>query len=164
MKLGRVTSDAESGSCSLLLQVKHTSFSLHTDSKGIVDLVQQTQPQHVVLVHGEEDKMAFLQEHIASRLHVPCFMPANFQPLQLRTVAEIELEVSDAAMRKAQAAGGNAALQRPWQVRSAVSSSCHECCNECCAARSCQHRILCYTLRMLQIVECRTYGSLAPWC
>ena len=59
------------------------AFSLHTDSKGIMDLVQHVQPRAVALVHGEEPKMRFLQQRIQESLHVPCFMPANGEALQV---------------------------------------------------------------------------------
>lgn len=37
--------------------VLHMSFSAHADAVGIAQLVRQTQPRHVVLVHGERQKM-----------------------------------------------------------------------------------------------------------
>jgi integrator complex subunit 11 len=38
-------------------QVKSLSFSAHADAKGIMQLIQQCQPDNVMLVHGEKQKM-----------------------------------------------------------------------------------------------------------
>ena len=40
------------------------SFSAHADAKGILRLIQQVSPKHVVLVHGELSKMELLAEEI----------------------------------------------------------------------------------------------------
>ena len=41
-------------------QVRYLSFSAHADAKGIMGLIQQCAPPHVMLVHGEHQKMEFL--------------------------------------------------------------------------------------------------------
>ena len=33
------------------------SFSAHADAKGILNLIKQTDPSNVMLVHGEKTKM-----------------------------------------------------------------------------------------------------------
>lgn len=38
-------------------KIESLSFSAHADSKGIMQLIQQTQPANVMLVHGEPQKM-----------------------------------------------------------------------------------------------------------
>jgi len=39
------------------MQVKNLSFSAHADAKGIMQLIKNCEPRHVVLVHGEASKM-----------------------------------------------------------------------------------------------------------
>ncbi|QCD95388.1 integrator complex subunit 11 [Vigna unguiculata] len=58
-------------------QVHQLAFSPHTDSKGIMDLVNFLAPKHVILVHGEKHKMASLKEKIHSEFGIQCYDPAN---------------------------------------------------------------------------------------
>ncbi|KAK9277709.1 hypothetical protein L1049_007256 [Liquidambar formosana] len=58
-------------------QIHQLSFSPHTDAKGIMDLVKFLSPKHVILVHGEKPKMAFLKGRIQSELGIQCYDPAN---------------------------------------------------------------------------------------
>ena len=45
----------------VLCRVKQvTNFSAHTDSKGILDLINIVKPKIVVLVHGEKKKVSLL--------------------------------------------------------------------------------------------------------
>lgn len=46
------------------MQVEYMSFSAHADAKGIMQLVGQAEPEHVLLVHGEAKKMEFLKQKI----------------------------------------------------------------------------------------------------
>jgi len=46
------------------MSVQYMSFSAHADAKGIMQLVRQCEPRHVMLVHGEEKKMEFLSKKI----------------------------------------------------------------------------------------------------
>ena len=45
-------------------EVKQLSFSAHADARGILHTIQTCKPKHVMLVHGERSKMAFLQQKI----------------------------------------------------------------------------------------------------
>ncbi|XP_047308307.1 cleavage and polyadenylation specificity factor subunit 3-II [Impatiens glandulifera] len=58
-------------------QIHQLSFSAHTDSKGIMDLMKFLAPKHVILVHGEKPKMTSLKAKIESELNIQCFDPAN---------------------------------------------------------------------------------------
>lgn len=46
------------------MTVQYMSFSAHADAKGIMQLIRQCQPKHIVLVHGEAVKMEFLMKKI----------------------------------------------------------------------------------------------------
>jgi integrator complex subunit 11 len=59
------------------LAVEHLSFSAHADAKGIMQLVRQSGARHVILVHGEAKKMAFLADRIRKELGLPCDFPPN---------------------------------------------------------------------------------------
>jgi integrator complex subunit 11 len=98
------------------LQVQYMAFSLHTDSKGIMDLVRHVDPRNVVLVHGEEPKMRFLQSHIQSSLNLPCYMPANGVSLQLRMPSVLPVELTEACMEAAMMAAGREACTAALQV------------------------------------------------
>jgi integrator complex subunit 11 len=93
------------------------AFSLHTDSKGIMDLVQHVQPRKVALVHGEEPKMRFLQQRIQSALNVPCYMPANGEALQLSAPSVLPVVVSDECMQAAMARAAWSAIEQAVHVR-----------------------------------------------
>ncbi|KAL8620084.1 Integrator complex subunit 11 [Nucella lapillus] len=59
------------------LTVQYMSFSAHADAKGIMQLISQSSPANVLLVHGEKEKMTFLKEKIQKQFGINCFMPAN---------------------------------------------------------------------------------------
>lgn len=92
------------------------AFSLHTDSKGIMDLVHHVNPRHVVLVHGEKSKMRFLQSRIQSSLNVPCYMPANGVSLQLSMPSVLPVELTEDCMEAAMMAAGREACTAALQV------------------------------------------------
>jgi integrator complex subunit 11 len=46
--------------------VRYLSFSAHADAKGIMSLIQQCAPAHVMLVHGEHQKMEFLSKKVGN--------------------------------------------------------------------------------------------------
>eukprot|EP00913_Durusdinium_trenchii_P032100 g30060.t1 len=58
-------------------EVETVSHSDHTDSRGILELIAQTSPQQVVLVHGAEPLMKSFQPIVTRRLKLPCYSPAN---------------------------------------------------------------------------------------
>lgn len=60
------------------------SFSAHTDSKGIMDLIEFLQPDNVVLVHGEKEGMAILKEQIRGTDR-RCFDPPNHSIIDIET-------------------------------------------------------------------------------
>lgn len=57
--------------------MEYLSFSAHADAKGIMQLIRQSEPRNVMLVHGEGDKMKFLKGKIEEEFHLDCYMPAN---------------------------------------------------------------------------------------
>lgn len=66
---------------SVRCEVAAMSFSAHTDHRGIMQLLQWVQPEHVILVHGEVDRIKGLQAQVTENLKFPCYMPENFQQL-----------------------------------------------------------------------------------
>ncbi|XP_076451767.1 LOW QUALITY PROTEIN: integrator complex subunit 11-like [Babylonia areolata] len=59
------------------LTVQYMSFSAHADAKGIMQLISQSSPANVLLVHGEAGKMQFLRDKICKEFGINCYMPAN---------------------------------------------------------------------------------------
>jgi integrator complex subunit 11 len=65
------------------MQVHYMSFSAHADAKGITNLIRQCQPRNVVLVHGEDLVMNFLQDRVKEELssHMRSFVLTLFDVL-----------------------------------------------------------------------------------
>jgi Zn-dependent metallo-hydrolase RNA specificity domain len=59
------------------------SFSAHADSKGILNLIKHCEPENVVLVHGEKNRMEVFSEVVREMLNIPCYYPANFEDLYI---------------------------------------------------------------------------------
>ena len=64
------------------------SFSAHADSKGILNLIKHCEPESVVLVHGEKNRMEVFAEVVRETLKIPCFYPANFEDLYISVKAK----------------------------------------------------------------------------
>lgn len=103
-------------------EVKPLSFSAHADAKGILSLIRRVEPRHVMLVHGEKQKMAFLKNAIMRDLNIPCFDPPNGTavtlPVDLRVPIDIAVPML-ATRREALAAAARAA------VAAALSDDAH---------------------------------------
>jgi mRNA degradation ribonuclease J1/J2 len=92
------------------------AFSLHTDSKGILTLVQHVQPDNVVLVHGETTKMRFLQERIQASLNIPCFMPQNGTSMSLTLPMTLPVEVTQDCLEAANVNAGREEVKSVLKV------------------------------------------------
>ncbi|XP_020271246.1 cleavage and polyadenylation specificity factor subunit 3-II [Asparagus officinalis] len=75
-------------------QIHQLSFSPHTDSKGIMDLIGFLSPQHVILVHGEKPKMAKLKLRIQSQLGIECHYPANNETVSIPTTQTVKVDAT----------------------------------------------------------------------
>ncbi|KAJ4838953.1 hypothetical protein Tsubulata_050079 [Turnera subulata] len=80
-------------------QIHQLSFSPHTDSKGIMDLVKFLSPKHMILVHGEKPKMVSLKEKIQSELGIPCYVPANCDTVCVPSTPFVKAHASDTFIR-----------------------------------------------------------------
>jgi integrator complex subunit 11 len=76
------------------MSVEYMSFSAHADAKGIMQLINTSQPSNVMLVHGEAAKMEFLKGKIEKEFKIPCFMPANGETISISTDMSIPIDVS----------------------------------------------------------------------
>lgn len=82
------------------------SFSAHADAKGIMQLIGNCQPEHVMFVHGEAAKMEFLKGKVEKEFKIPVHMPANgetvvipAQPkLDIRVPLEVHINSKDASI------------------------------------------------------------------
>lgn len=75
------------------MKVEYMSFSAHADSKGIMQLISQSDPKNVLLVHGEALKMKFLKAKIQQEYNIPCFDPANGETVEIPTRITIPVDV-----------------------------------------------------------------------
>ncbi|XP_063933275.1 integrator complex subunit 11-like isoform X2 [Zophobas morio] len=76
------------------LSVEHLSFSAHADAKGIMQLIRLAEPRNVMLVHGEAEKMKFLQQKITHELKIPCTFPENGRTVAVEGVHAIPVQLS----------------------------------------------------------------------
>ncbi|GBE61245.1 cleavage and polyadenylation specificity protein, putative [Babesia ovata] len=72
------------GTIEIKCKVRYLSFSAHADSAGIMRLIKQVQPKHLVLVHGEYDGMKKFAKHIAVEFGIPVSHPANGQTITVK--------------------------------------------------------------------------------
>ncbi|KAF3340690.1 cleavage and polyadenylation specificity factor subunit 3-II [Carex littledalei] len=86
--------DLEDTQIDVKCQIHQLAFSPHTDSKGIMDLVEFLSPKHVILVHGEKPKMASLKQRIESELGIPCQYPANHETALIPTTKDPKIVAS----------------------------------------------------------------------
>lgn len=93
------------------------TFSSHTDSKGVVDLVNQVQPRAAILVHGEVEKMKFLIQHLQGSFCIPCYCPATGESVHIYHTPVLPLAVSDACMNKARHECGASQVRDCVKVR-----------------------------------------------
>ncbi|KAJ9049124.1 hypothetical protein DSO57_1027909 [Entomophthora muscae] len=80
------------------LQVKLLSFSAHADAKGIMQMIRQVEPKHVILVHGEKSRMNILRSRVMGELGIPCFDPANGTTVKIQCSQAIPIEISQALL------------------------------------------------------------------
>uniref|UniRef100_A0A5K3FNG9 Integrator complex subunit 11 n=1 Tax=Mesocestoides corti TaxID=53468 RepID=A0A5K3FNG9_MESCO len=117
------------------MRVEYLSFSAHADARGIMQLISQCRPGHVLLVHGEPSKMEFLKGRIESETGLECSMPANGEiavvptrpRCQLYAPAELlRAAISEAscisAMKDQQRVFKGAIIMKPDEVSSLL---CH---------------------------------------
>ncbi|KAF1765140.1 hypothetical protein GCK72_005092 [Caenorhabditis remanei] len=75
------------------LGVEYMSFSAHADAKGIMQLIRQCEPQHVMFVHGEAEKMEFLKGKVEKEYKVPVHMPANGETVVITAQPKLDIKV-----------------------------------------------------------------------
>jgi integrator complex subunit 11 len=66
------------------MEVAKMSFSAHADSKGITDLIEYLEPQHVIFVHGDKNRMFGLADYLNDKKGYLCHCPANHQKLTIK--------------------------------------------------------------------------------
>lgn len=82
------------------MRVEYLSFSAHADARGIMQLISQCRPGHVLLVHGEASKMEFLKGRIEAEAGLECSMPANGEIAIVSTRQRCELQASVDLLKK----------------------------------------------------------------
>ncbi|XP_046839429.1 integrator complex subunit 11-like isoform X2 [Xenia sp. Carnegie-2017] len=82
------------------LSVQQMSFSAHADAKGIMQLIRQAEPRHVVLVHGESQKMDFLRDKIKEEFAIDCSKPANGETISIATTPQISVDMSISLLKR----------------------------------------------------------------
>ncbi|KAL6655975.1 hypothetical protein ACP70R_006801 [Stipagrostis hirtigluma subsp. patula] len=75
--------------------IHQLSFSPHTDSKGIMDLIEFLSPKHVILVHGEKPQMAFLKERSESELGMQCYYPTNYESVSIPATQSLKANATE---------------------------------------------------------------------
>uniref|UniRef100_A0A6B2KZ25 Integrator complex subunit 11 n=1 Tax=Arcella intermedia TaxID=1963864 RepID=A0A6B2KZ25_9EUKA len=75
-------------------KIESLSFSAHADSKGILQLIKQTEPRNVMLVHGEKGKMQILKANIVKDTGIPVYDPANGEIVNINITPQIPADLS----------------------------------------------------------------------
>lgn len=75
-------------------KIESLSFSAHADSKGIMQLIQQVEPENVMLVHGERGKMQILKQNIIKDFGIPVFDPPNGEMITIQLSPTIPADLS----------------------------------------------------------------------
>jgi integrator complex subunit 11 len=70
------------------MKVYNVSFSAHADARGIMNLIRNADPETVLLVHGEKDRMKEFSKVLTVRNYLPanhktCLVPVTPPPVQL---------------------------------------------------------------------------------
>ncbi|CAI0410470.1 unnamed protein product, partial [Linum tenue] len=79
------------------------SFSAHTDSKGIMDLLKFLSPKHVMLVHGEKPRMSILKNKIESGMGIKCYDPPNGGVVKIPSVTvHVKAQTTDSFAKSCQ--------------------------------------------------------------
>lgn len=81
------------------MAVKNMPFSAHADQKGILALIQQCSPRHIVLVHGEVQRMRKLKQVIEKTLDIPVYYPPNGAVLSIPSSNSADALIERSAFR-----------------------------------------------------------------
>ncbi|VDM97005.1 unnamed protein product [Thelazia callipaeda] len=89
----KVIAGAKKIEININLGVEYMSFSAHADAKGIMQLIRDCQPRHVMFVHGEDVKMEFLKEKVEKEFNLKVFKPANGETVVIETPLSVYLDI-----------------------------------------------------------------------
>lgn len=67
------------------MEVKILSFSAHTDSEGVVQIIEKSRPKNIFLIHGEKKKMAKLEKKLKRLFKIPIYCPINGEEIIINT-------------------------------------------------------------------------------
>lgn len=67
------------------MEVKILSFSAHTDSEGVVQMIEKSRPKNIFLIHGEERKMKKLEKKLKRNFNIPIHCPKNGESIHINT-------------------------------------------------------------------------------
>ena len=82
------------------IKVEYMSFSAHADAKGIMQLITNTAPKNVLLVHGENDKMNFLKKQIEKEFKINCYKPANGETQTIETFPDLTVNINSSTYKR----------------------------------------------------------------
>lgn len=77
------------------MSIKNVSFSAHADAKGIINLLRNIDPDEVIFVHGDKNKMANFKPLVEEQLKRKVHMPANHAPLFIKAAQTKKVRLSD---------------------------------------------------------------------
>ncbi|NXH14212.1 INT11 protein, partial [Bucco capensis] len=109
------------------MQVEYMSFSAHADAKGIMQLIRQAEPCHVLLVHGEAKKMEFLKQKIEQEYRVNCYMPANGETTTIFTNPCIPVDISLGLLKRETAIGLSPDVKKPQLMHGTLMMKENSC-------------------------------------
>ncbi|KAF7703851.1 Integrator complex subunit 11 [Cucumispora dikerogammari] len=68
------------------MEVKVLSFGAHTDSEGVIQMIEKSRPKNIFLIHGEIKKMSKLEKKLKKRTPgIPIYCPSNGEEVHINT-------------------------------------------------------------------------------
>uniref|UniRef100_A0A915P779 Integrator complex subunit 11 n=1 Tax=Meloidogyne floridensis TaxID=298350 RepID=A0A915P779_9BILA len=82
------------------LKVEYMSFSAHADAKGIKQLIRDVEPNSVLFVHGEAQKMDILKGEVEKEFGLNVYKPANGETVSISSQPSIYVQVPEPLIRR----------------------------------------------------------------
>ncbi|KAL7077440.1 hypothetical protein ACQ4LE_003037 [Meloidogyne hapla] len=82
------------------LKVEYMSFSAHADAKGIKQLIRDVEPNSVLFVHGENQKMDILKGEVEKEFGLNVYKPANGETVSICSQPSIYVQVPEPLVRR----------------------------------------------------------------
>ncbi|EHY66904.1 integrator complex subunit 11 [Nematocida ausubeli] len=88
------------------MKVKNMPFSAHADQKGILSLVQQCEPENIILVHGDIMRMKRMKNILETTLGIPTLHPPIGATLNIERPKHTTASITKESLEYLQSSNG----------------------------------------------------------